>query len=433
MKAAICLFDGSHKNMDFTTPQLGNTGTGGSEYVVLMLSYALANFSDIQVTLYHQDNSNKLMDGVKGKIFHDWRELFDMVKADGNDILVMNFKSSFPIAEYDPNIKYIVWVHNYLPYDVFDQLNAFQQVKRVVFVGREHYDHYIDHPVIRKSVPIFNMFDGRHLLLRDFPSEPAVTYTGGLYQCKGFHVLASMWKDILREVPNAKLYVIGSGKLYSESAELGSLGVADKEYEAMFSQYLMENGRLLPSVNFCGTLGKEKSEIYYKTTVGVMNPSGETETLGMSALDMEACGVPVVTRAVNGLFDVVKHGVTGFLGKNDREIKQYIIRLLKDRELNLKLGRQAKEFVESTFLPEYLVKQWLQLFDDVLENRSAVYVKPSGNYRNNMKWLKIAIHWLMEHNIPAIPVMLAWEKIKAPFKKHMPGVFYALKKLMRRQ
>ena len=428
MKVAVCLFDSHHHGMDFSSPHLGNTGIGGSDYDVLMLSYALANFSDVKVTVYHEQESNKLMDGVTCRIFHDYKELLRLVKADENDILVMNYG----ITDYDPEIKYVVWVHNYLPYESFDLLSASDAVKRVVFVGREHYDHYIDHKIIRKSVPIFNMYDGRPLKLRDFPVEPAVTYTGGLYQVKGFHILASMWKDILREVPDAKLYVVGSGKLYNENAELGSLGVADREYEEMFAQYLMEDGKLLPSVNFCGTLGREKSEIYYKTTVGVMNPSGNSETLGMSALDMEACGVPVVTRAVNGQFDSVRHGVTGFLGKDEKEIKKYIIRLLKDKELNLKLGRQAKEFVESTFLPENLVKQWLKVFDDIMEGRSAEYIRPSGNYSNNMKWFKAVIHWLMVHNIPVMPIVPAWGKIKEPFKKHMPILFYALKKFFRR-
>lgn len=430
MKVALCLSDASHRNMDFTTPQLGNTGTGGSTYCVLMLMYALATFSDVELNVYHQESSNKLIKGVGNYIYHNYKELYSLVKAHGNDILVMNINSYVPIAEYDPDINYVIWIHNYREYDTLDELSASSAVKRVVFVGREHYDHYIDHPVIKKSVPIFNMFDGRHFKLRDLPAEPSVTYTGGLYWVKGFHVLASMWKDILREVPNAKLYVVGSGKLYDEKIELGSWGVATKDYEAMLSEYLTIDGKLMPSVNFCGLLGSEKSEVYYKTTVGVMNPWARTETFGMSAVDMEACGVPVVTKAANGLFDSVKHGVSGLLGRNSEEIKRYIILLLKDKELNIKLGRQAKEFVENSFLPEILVKQWLEVFDDIMNNRPAKYIKPSGHYTNNLKWLKVIAHWLAEYHIANITVMVAWKKIKTFIKIFVPA---PVRKLLRRK
>lgn len=129
----------------------------------------------------------------------------------------------------------------------------------------------------------------------------------------------------MTEVPEAKLYVVGSGRLYNHEEELGSLGVASKDYENMFAKYLMHDGKLIPSVKFCGNMGIEKSEIFYRTTVGVINPNGTDETFGISALDMAACGVPVVTRAINGLFDTVKHNETGLSGRNydERDKKIY--------------------------------------------------------------------------------------------------------------
>ncbi|MBQ3402108.1 MAG: glycosyltransferase [Synergistaceae bacterium] len=426
MKIAVYLNDGCHDGMDFSTPQLGNSGTGGTQYDTIMLIYALSKFSNVELKVYHM-GTNKLQDGVKSWIVRDWDELIRLSKIHGNDILVFNADINSPLPE-ENGMKYIIWIHNYLSYDLIDAISANNAIKRVVFVGREHYDHYIDHDIIRKSAFIYNMLDGRPFRFREFPDKPAVTYTGGLYRGKGFHVLASMWKDIIREVPEARLYVVGSGKLYNKKAELGPLGVAAEDYEAEFSPYLMEGGRLLPSVKFCGNMGIEKTEIYYKTTVGVMNPSAETETLGMSAIGMEACGIPVVTRAANGLFDAVKHGRTGFLGRNYDEMKEYIILLLKDKALNLELGRQAKEFTEKTFLPELLVKQWLKLFDDVMNDRPCEFIRPTENFGNNSKRLKMMKHWLKEHHIPVID---SW-RIKDFVRHKFPGLFLTLKKLLRR-
>ena len=431
MKTAIYLSDNSLSNLDCRNPQLGNPGIGGTEYEFLMLAYALAAFTDVEVNFYHYNNTNILPDGVKSWIIHDYFEAFQHAQAQGVEIMIFRGPCR-PVemleAANKTKLKCIAWTHNFIDEDDLDALTKCDAIKRVVFVGHEHYDHYIYHPVIKKSTYIFNMFDGRHLKLRDFPIEPAVTYTGGLYHVKGFHILASMWKDILKEVPEAKLYVVGSGKLYNKFIELGPLGVAEKEYEDMFASSLMIDGKLMPSVNFLGTLGQEKTEVYYKTTVGVMNHSGASETFGISAIDMEACGVPVVTRAINGLFDTIKHGKTGLLGRNNDQIKNYIIKLLKDKELNLKLGRQAKEFAESEFLPEKLVKQWLKLFDDVMNDRPCEYIRPSENFGNNFKRLKIIDHWLMEHNIP-----LRFSKTKTFIKSKFPRVVSLIKKLLRRK
>ena len=62
-------------------------------------------------------------------------------------------------------------------------------------------------------------------------ARPIVTYVGSLTKGKGFHVLAKEWKNILKAVPDAELYVLGSGKLYDNKAELGEYGLAEKTYE----------------------------------------------------------------------------------------------------------------------------------------------------------------------------------------------------------
>ena len=429
--------DAAFSNMDFRNPQLGNPGIGGTGYEYMLLVYALTKFSDAEVNLYCYEASNLYPDGVNVHVLHYNADIVSQVKADGSDLLVLTANESLGFYDIyerakEQNLKLIAWSHNYMSHHMLKRLADSPAVKRVVMVSHEHYDCYLDHKIIKKSTYINNMFDGSRLMLRDYPSEPAVTYTGGLYPAKGFHVLASMWKDILLEVPDAKLYVIGSGKLYDKNAVLGAYGLADEQYEASFMQYLTENGEILPSVKFLGNLGAEKSEVYYITTAAVVNPTGASETFCISALDAQACGVPVVTRAINGLFETVKHGVTGYLGRNPEEIKNYIILLLKDKQLNIKLGRQAKDFAGKSFLPEVIVKQWLKLFDDVINDRPCEYIPPSEFRNYGHKRLKIANRWLHEHHIPTPAVSVLSGSASAFIKSISPRLHAALKKLLKR-
>lgn len=114
------------------------------------------------------------------------------------------------------------------------------------------------------------------------------------------------------------------------------------------------------------------------------------------------------------------------------EIKKFIILLLKDRELNIKLGMQAKKFAESEFLPEKIIHQWLKLFDDVIHSRPCEYIKPTKNFGNNFKRLKIINRWLINHHVPSVPLTYAYGSIKNLMRKITPGIFKVLRKIIRK-
>lgn len=89
-----------------------------------------------------------------------------------------------------------------------------------------------------------------------------MTYVGGLYPAKGVHYLTQAWPEVLSEFPDAKLNIIGSGKLYSRDFNLGTFGIAESSFEKQLLEPLLdENGDIIPSVRFWGVLGPEKKQI----------------------------------------------------------------------------------------------------------------------------------------------------------------------------
>ncbi len=381
--------DSGFSCLDLRSPFNGNNGVGGTQYCFLMLAEALIQYSDHKVVFYHY-NRNVLPDGVTSRLINKREDILNCLTADNIDIVI--FKSEgindFVKGLSQFNTRSIVWAHNFIFSNEINEYYTNPSVSRVVFVGHEMYDRYIDHPIIKKSNYIFNMFDASCFEIRNVPEKPVVTYTGSLVPAKGFHLLAKVWKKILNKVPDAQLYVIGDGKLYNRNSELGKYGIAQKSYENVFVPYISESGQILDSVHFMGSLGKEKLDVYKKTSVGVMNPSGRTETFGLSAVEMSACGIPVVTKKANGLLDTVVDGKTGYLISSERELARKIIRILKNNELNYRLGCNGKRFVESSFLPENIVCEWLQLFSDVMSNKPAIVQIPVANMSNRFKWLR---------------------------------------------
>lgn len=405
MKIALYLDDRGFKDLDISDPSKGNNGVGGTQYCFLFLAYELAKLEHYDVLIFHHNN-NSLPNRVREEIICNWQEMLNKVAESKADFFI--FKADDKQADLKMmsslDINAIAWAHNFLLADKLKELYLCPAIKRLVFVGKEHYERYIDHDVIKKSTYIYNMFEGKNFTFRPLPKTPSVTYTGSLVEGKGFNVLARVWKKVLARVPDAQLYVIGDGRLYHRDAELGPLGISEVNFENSFSKFLTENGELLPSVHFLGTLGIDKIDVFNKTKVGVMNPSGVTETFGLSAVEMESCGIPVVTKAANGLYDTVKNKRTGFLIKTDKQLTKRIVLLLKDNSLNEHLGRNAKQFVEDSFSPKVIIPQWVGLFESIQSGSMPEYLKPTNHYFNNLKWMHVLVRGLRNARVPLEPL-----------------------------
>lgn len=358
---------------DGRTPEKGNPGIGGSEYELLLLIRYLAKpENETAVTVYHFNKHNILPEEVQSIIVDNKYQAIHQCESDRQDFLVFVFE--YDLKWYEElaqhHVASVCWLTNYLKfYDpVFsDILLTSENIEKIVCVSQSMFSDYNLQKIQRKMCWIYNMWDAHHSIRRSsFPTEKNVTYIGGLYYQKGFHVLAKCWKKIVEAVPDAKLHVIGTGKLYSQSATLGAFGIADAQYECMFMPYLADNdGYLLPSVIFHGLMGIEKNEIIANTAVGVANPTGLTETFCISAVEFEAAGVPVVSKQTSGITDTVISGQTGILVNNEHELTDTIIKLLTDQTLNVTLGDAARSFVQNTFSPNFIIKDWLRLFDSL--------------------------------------------------------------------
>ena len=78
-------------------------------------------------------------------------------------------------------------------------------------------------------------------------------------------------------------------------------------------------------------------------------------------------GIPVVATAVGGLVDVVENGKTGFLvePRNERALAEAISKILLDRDLQLRMGRAAREFAETRLSWDAAAKITMEAYKEV--------------------------------------------------------------------
>ncbi len=154
--------------------------------------------------------------------------------------------------------------------------------------------------------------------------SPMVGYLGRLKRYKSVDHLLEALPAVLKTIPDLKVRVVGDGddrpRLESISAQIGLQGVVE------FTGFVPE---------------REKVEILRGLWFGVM-PSVK-EGWGLTVLEANACGTPVIASRVPGLKEAVLDGETGLLYPyGDRgALAEAMVRLLTDEGLRARLSSEA--------------------------------------------------------------------------------------------
>ena len=112
-------------------------------------------------------------------------------------------------------------------------------------------------------------------------------------------------------------------------------------------------------VNFLGRMSNDQMpELYNSYTVYVL--CSHYEGNPKSLLEAMACGCAVVGTKVPGIKEIIRHGVNGFLVReNTEDLRSAIQRLMVDKPLRQELGLQArKQILLSNSLETALSKEY---------------------------------------------------------------------------
>lgn len=154
--------------------------------------------------------------------------------------------------------------------------------------------------------------------------DPTIIFLGRLRRYKGAQYAIRALPRILAHVPAATLIVAGDGPYRPElEAMARSLGVAER-------------------VTFLGAVSqREKVAALNRAQVAVM-PSPK-EGWGLTVIEANACGVPVVASRSPGLIESVREGETGLLTPHGDEaaLADGVIRLLTDHDLRVSQAKAA--------------------------------------------------------------------------------------------
>lgn len=410
MKIGLYLENMNLPDVDFRYPEKGNPGSGFTQYAYVALPHYMDSLYPASIEFVLYANHEKLLppslEAVRtpGPV-----EALRMAACDNCEVFVYrpnrySFAQGMIEAMAATDIKVVAWAQNFLSLEELDQLARSPNVRRVVFVGDEQLDILRDHPIFSKASCIYNFIDpALYSPAEDRRKEGnIVCFLGSLMPGNSFHVLAKGWPEVKTRVPGVRLVVIGSASLYGCEKKLGPWQLTEEAYERDFIRpYLStRNGEIDPSVQFFGLLGPEKADILRQADVGVVNPSG-VETFCVSAVEFQAAGTPVVSKADWGLLTTVAHKKTGLLGRSEAALVANVVRLLQNRRLCEVYGRNGMDFVQERFHYQKACHQWLGLFREVTLDKPNE-LRPIGQNRfYRKKYLRETLR-LLKRRYPSL-------------------------------
>ncbi len=259
----------------------------------------------------------------------------------------------------------VFWLHNNLSIDLLDEAFALG-LDRVVCVSSPAAAVYDGYPWWQRveAVP--------YALREDIPGEvnepvrTRVAFIGATTEAKGFHRVLEAWPLVLDVVPEAALDVFGSISLHQPDAQTGSTAALTPEFEARYWQaFVRRTGeKLSGSVRFRGSI--ERADLFRhlrRTRAVIVNPNltGSTETFCLSAVEAQACGVPVVGAAAQGLQETIADGASGILlrSQSPQELANAILRLIREDSLWSRLSAGARTHAARYRDPAVEAERWM--------------------------------------------------------------------------
>lgn len=180
------------------------------------------------------------------------------------------------------------------------------------------------------------------------PEKFEVLFLGLIGNRKGIFDVISIWPEILKQIPYARLLIGGNGEIDRAHDMIKELGISE-------------------SVNLLGWIdGQQKYQLIANSDVFVL-PS-YNEGLPMSVLEAMSFSRAVISSNVGGIPELIHHNVDGFIINpgDKKNLLDYLSLLATDGMLREQIAAAAREKIESKYSNTAVIPKLDRLYNDII-------------------------------------------------------------------
>lgn len=283
------------------------------------------------------------------------KEVRRVIKDEKPDIIhAHDMRASFIAARCCKKIKLISHIHNnnfnsrVFSLKSLAYLLVSKKIDHIFWVSQSSFDGYAFHNLLkRKSEVLYNiinidlLYKKMSLDKNDYLFD--VIYLGRLTSPKNPIRLIRIFKLIIDKCPNIKIAVVGSGDLEKDTIEESKkLGIYEK-------------------INFLGFVSNPY-KILHDSKVMLM--TSDWEGTPMCVLEALSLGIPVVSTPVDGIKDIIKNNIHGFLSEEDQVLANKCLLLVENENIRKDISdncmKYANEIMDKEKFKNAIKKQYLK-------------------------------------------------------------------------
>lgn len=296
----------------FSGDELSKRGIGGTETAIIQMSKQLAKQGHNVFVFCHSPEQG-IYDGVRYLSVEDIR-ILSKFKTD-YFIVVRNtaWLDSFR-AEGVFDIDHLfLWCHDVADSPSFKKLKEVEpRLSGILALSEWHKRDILSKwqiPGLESKIKIVRNGIAPELF-EDVSSERENTILYTSTPFRGLDILLDVFPKIREKVPNVKLKVFSSLKVYGASDE------QDQEYEALYEQ-----ARNTEGVEYIGTVRQERLAEEMKKAKVLAYPNTFPETFCITTIESVAAGTPVVTTKKAALPETIPEGCAILIDQDPMGIK----------------------------------------------------------------------------------------------------------------
>lgn len=315
-------------------------------YEIHVISLRAGEIDGVNVHSLEVDNTVSEKEKSSGKIGYlkKIKRIKDLVKEINPDILHAHYASSYgllgALCNYHPYVISL-WGSDVLlfPKEGFIQKQVlkynfnksdeiFSTSEYMAKEAKKYTDKNIHITPFGIDMNIFNDKEERS------NNEINIGIVKSLEKVYGIEYLINAFKIIIDKYPDKKI----------------NLNIVGKGTQKDALKDLVVNLKLENTVKFLGTMPLENiGKFYNKTHIAVV-PS-LSESFGVTVLEAEACGVPVIVSDIEAFEETSIVGETSLMCKKKdvTSLVECMSKLIEDEDLRIRMGKCGKEFVSKNY------------------------------------------------------------------------------------
>ena len=234
------------------------------------------------------------------------------------------------------------------------------------------YSRLVDTPMVttihgfssKRILPVYEKYDGQisYVSISHANRAPSLTYAATIYHGIDLNEFT------LRERPED--YLLFFGRMHPDKGPDQAIAIAKAAGKRLIMAGIIQDARYFEErvrphldddrVRFVGAVGPEQRDRLLGGAEALLHPIGFDEPFGLSVVEAQACGTPVIAYERGSMAEVIQDEETGFLVRDVAEAAQAVGRL---RQLS---RRACRAHVEARFSRERMVSDYIALYAELL-------------------------------------------------------------------